>query len=667
MMKLNRYPITRLWLLTLPVLTVALFLFGTLAQSSNMIDNSGFEKSTSGWTLSDPGRCSAADGISHGGQKSLAITCSDGPDFITARQIHTVQGGGILHFNAWVKLADLRGTGTYMTISWYDSGGRVVERYYSSAIVGTLDWTQVSIDQRVPNGAVRLAIGLHTYPECSGMVWYDDVSAEIKDETTLRAMLRYPAYRSTIYAGQDKHATVGVEVAGNSTHPVDSLSASAVVQDRDGQEISPLVSASPASSGWSDIRLSLADAKSGNYRVLVRLKDRETGDELGKQEIDLRISDSPPPQVYVDEHSRCIVDGKPFFPVGFYTWGADREHVADLDRVVEWKFNTLIHYNLIAGRDAASVKRYLDEAERRGLKVLVSTKDCYDNFRQAPVRFDRWEGPKSTREGAVETLKGHSAILGWYINDERSDFFLPQINHTYDYIRNTDPDHLVYQVLTREQDAAAHVACTDALGTDYYPVYDFYSDKLPKVRVETVADTANRVRESVMGSRSMWQVVECSKMGSEGRSPTFQEIMCEAYLALTSGARGLFFFCLPYALENGDQQMQVLKSLGEEMERLRPFALGIDAGPVQSVVASSKEIHALTRVANGDVYVLAVNPTDNNIKAAFRTGPGLSYSSVQRYTPGSQPRWLPIVNHIFADNIESLGTRLYKFSNAAPL
>lgn len=667
MMRSNRSPMVSLWLLAIPLLTVVMLLFGTLPQSANMITNPGFEDSNTGWFINNSSQCSVVDGVSHEGQKSLAILCNGEQDFITAKQSFAVQGGGVLHFSAWVKLSSFRGTGTYMTISWYGSARNVIQQYYSSNIVGTLDWTQVSVDQRVPAGATRLSIGLHTYPDCTGIVWYDDVTAEIKDETTLRAMLRYPSYRGTIYDGQDKHVTVGVEIAGSSAHPISSLIASAAVQDKDGQEVSSAVNAGTSSLGWSDIRLPMADVKPGSYRVIVRLKDQATGEELGRQEMDLRISEDPPPQVYIDEYGRCVVDGKLFFPVGFYTWGADQEHIDDMDRVLDWKFNTLINYNLLLGRDTASVKRYLDEAARRGIKVMVSTKDCYDNFRKEPVEFDRWDGPKNVREGAVDTLKGHPAILGWYINDERSDFFIPQINSAYDYIRNVDPGHLVYQVLTHDQDAVAHLACTDAIGTDYYPVYDYYSEKLPKIRMETVTDTANRVRSAVMGSRGMWQVVECSHMGSEGRPPTFQEMMCEACLTLTSGVRGVFFFCLPYALEDGTQQTQALQSLGNEMERLRPFALGVDAGPTQSVAASDKQINLLSRVSNGVVYVLAVNPTQNSITTTFRTGAGMTYSSVERFAPGARTRRLPIQDHMFSDDIEPLGTRLYKFSNATLL
>lgn len=652
---------------TLLLLAALLLLLSVVIQNATLAVGSGFEDgSNDHWEVSSSDRCRIVSDAAHTGVKSLRMTCNGESHFASARQTKSVDGRGTLHFSAWVKLSEVQGTGTYFTISWYDDRDNLVDLYYSSTIVGTLDWTELKLISRVPADAKTYTIGLHIHPAPGGTVWYDDVSAEIEDEVTLRALLRSPGYRGELRPNRDKEIVVGAEVDGSADHPIDTLSASVTVLAEDGCVVGQAEKTDLAENNWENIRVNLDSAAPGQYRAVARLTVRQTGEELRRQELTFSVlgQDRPAPSVYIDEHNRCVVNGELFFPVGYYTWGTDRTHIAALDKVVETKFNCLVHYNVISDRTIHHAARYMDAANDHGLKILISTKHCYDNFSTDPIRFGSWEGALPVLRGAVTTFKSHPALLGWYINDERSDFFLPQIGRAYDYITENDPDHIIYQVLRRAQYPALHVASSGALGTDCYPVHLYYSGKSANISMEEVGRATDLVRNATMGARAVWEVVECGQITSNGRPPTFKEMMCESYMALTRGARGLFYFCLPYALRDGDQQMQSLKALGEELEKVRPIALGVDVASTDAVIVSDKRISALTRATNDSLYVMAVNPSDELIHVTFRLGPNVQGRSVERHAPNVPTRLITIRTHEFIDAIEPLGTRVYKLPDS---
>jgi len=640
-------------------LAVSLSLISALSDDTNGVDNPGFEDKSGGrWTFHPSSRCLITDEVSHTGKHSLSIVCNKESDFATARQTVSISDQGTFNFSVWIKLSELKGLGTYFSLSWQDAQGKVIDRYYSSPVVGTLEWTKIEVKQRVPDGAKALMIGLHTNPKCSGTVWYDDIQIDIKNELEMRSLIIYPNYRSQIYHGQKKQVIIGVDITETTDHPLSSLGLSVQVLSKDGRTISEARKDKLNEADWQSISLDLKEASPGDYQAVVRLIDNNSKQELKFQKLNFSIlgQNAPLPAVYFDEHNRCIVNGKLFFPLGYYTWGVD---VKDLDCVADTNFNCIIHYNLFSQCKIPEAIRYLDEVNSRGLKFIASTNRCYDNFTSDPIIFDSWQGPKQVLQGAVKTLKDHPALLAWYTNDERSDFFIPQLEQAYNYIKTADPDHPTYQVLTRKQPVVYHVGSTDALGTDCYPVYEFYTREQSKIELEDVVEATELVRNAVMGARPVWEVIECCKIASDGRPPTFEEMLCESYLAIAHGARGLFFFCLPYAQRDGDVQMQRLKDLGEEMEKVRPVALGTDIGPEDSLKTTDKRISVLTRSTPYGIFAIAVNPSSDKIKAEFQIR---NVSSVEVHTPKSPSCRISVSNNSFTDEIEPMGTRLYKLS-----
>lgn len=170
-----------------------------------------------------------------------------------------------------------------------------------------------------------------------------------------------------------------------------------------------------------------------------------------------------------------------------------------------------------------------------------------------------------------------------------------------------------------------------------------------------------------MRAKPVWMVGECSTIRYDGihpsnRPPTYEEIMCEAYQGIINGARGLMFFNLSDLLRfDGENQWQIVKRVGDELFKIQPVMLGIDADTKQTSVSNPK-ISVLTRSVNDDLYVLAVNPYNVNIPVEFKIWDPKGASKAIEDPFNQNTSSITISNGKFTDTIESLGTRIYKLS-----
>ena len=130
------------------------------------------------------------------------------------------------------------------------------------------------------------------------------------------------------------------------------------------------------------------------------------------------------------------VDGQPFFPVGMY--------VHDLS-ASDWQWaenaglNTVVAYtnggnstrNLT---DVTKARSFLDAAASHRIKVFLSLKEIWkSNYDSAVAAF-------------VTKLREHSALLGWYVNDEFPPSRIPALEQRQKLLSELDPHHVTYSV-----------------------------------------------------------------------------------------------------------------------------------------------------------------------------------------------------------------------------
>ena len=129
-------------------------------------------------------------------------------------------------------------------------------------------------------------------------------------------------------------------------------------------------------------------------------------------------------EVGFDPAGRMMIDGKTVFAVGLYVVEEPRhlpdqraDILARLDDIRNSPFDLLVDYGNVFGTDPQRIE-LLDEYQRRGLRVFVNLEGMYP---------DRWLAAGAPYAGltaqqaisrAIEPIKNHPAVLGWYICDE---------------------------------------------------------------------------------------------------------------------------------------------------------------------------------------------------------------------------------------------------------
>jgi hypothetical protein len=367
---------------------------------------------------------------------------------------------------------------------------------------------------------------------------------------------------------------------------------------------------------------------------------------------------------YVDEHNRLIVDGKPFFPLGWYCNG----NVGYLNEVADSPFNCLLDYG-INGRPLDKIREYLDAAHACGIKLIYCMNDLYPAATYHK-QLGPWTGNQDMARGVISTFKDHPAVLAWYLNDELPVEMIPDLMRYYDLVRSTDPGHPTFIVHFAPDIIPDFVPTTDVLGIDVYPV-----PTRPLTRVSEMTDVGMR---ATRGLKPLWMVLQAfawyqysppedpKTTGGRGRIPTANELRtgraptreeerCMTYLALTHGAMGLIYYSY-YDLRVLPQYQEMwgwMKQIGAEVRELSPVLLSPTKLPVE-VRGDSHKIHAVLKEHEGKWYLLAVNGETTPAKAQF-TLPGAAASvrvMFEEHTPSLAGRTLtdefaPYAAHVY--------------------
>jgi hypothetical protein len=485
----------------------------------------------------------------------------------------------------------------------------------------------------------------------------------------LRALIRYPGYRNTIFPGQAKRCDVRIGTIGNGTINSGILTINVTVQNSDKSVNIKQSKPYDGSWIWNDVSLNLTNATPGSYQVKVEAVKAVNQSRVFGHTFDVNIAslDTPLPKVYIDEYNRTVKDGQLFFPLGYYTSHAD---TSIMDNIVETGFNTMMSYGL-PSQSSTTIDGALKNAEARNLNVIFSLKDTFDNTKWA---IKNWRDPAGAAHtggfdimqalaGSFKDKDQYPALLAWYIGDELDVKYLPQLQERYDWLRQNDYDHPVWQVVYKGQSMSGRLNTTDILGVDHYPIRQYKLNDTKTIEYINFTLASWTAMDASMYSRPLWMVPEC-KSDTGVRPATYTEMINYAYQGLVNGARGLIYYNLdnllhdPDSSAQADESLRTMKQVGDHLNALVPIALGIDASPEQSLSPKDGRIYILTRVVGNDLYALAVNPFDQAISTTF-----ISKSSITEIAvglPGNPERTISPEGSMFSDDFGPLETRVYR-------
>lgn len=373
--------------------------------------------------------------------------------------------------------------------------------------------------------------------------------------------------------------------------------------------------------------------------------------------------------VYVDENNNTIVDGKPFFPIGWYDsmnppYGSP-DHI---DEIAKGPFNCILDYstNRLSKSDMLS---FLDRVQAKGMKLIYCMNDLHPEA--TDFRSSSWEGIKGNEKIAsavISAYKNHPAILAWYLNDELPKSMEPGLAGYYRRVASADPNHPCFIVLCTMPEVKYFPETTDIMGVDPYPV--------PESPVTKVSEAADTARLAVDGHKPTWMALQAfawyqhhsdnpdrGHIPTEaelktGRAPSYEESRCMTYLALTHGAKGLIYWCY-YDMKQLPQYNEMwagMKKIGGEVKSLSPVLLSSD--DLREVKCSSPEIHTKLKIFHGELYLIAVNAGLTQRNVTFDLGRKISPTATEIF----EKRNLRNGRSTLTDSFKPLEAHVYRIA-----
>lgn len=202
----------------------------------------------------------------------------------------------------------------------------------------------------------------------------------------------------------------------------------------------------------------------------------------------------------------------------------------------EAPFNTIMSYRV-------PTDEQMDTFAKHGIKAIVGFSNYFyglaKEFKTQDEEYDFFTN-------SINRLKGHPALLAWYLHDEIPLGYLPRLKVRQRLAHELDPDHPTWGVVCLPYNTGFLLETFDICGNDPYPVYhDGKKDLYKSWHWPQLS------RQLTCRSRGVWQVPQAfswanyqklAEVKGESRTPTFDEMRTMAYQQIAGGANGLLFY-----------------------------------------------------------------------------------------------------------------------------
>ena len=583
-------------------------------ETPDLVRNPGFEEGAAGWSL--PAAYSVVEDAAHAGKGCLRLVNADKSTYVLATQKIGARPGRMYRFGAWMKTQAVAGndSGATICMEWYGEKG-YLGGAYPSGKKGDNDWYRVETTTGpIPKEATSISLALYLRKGMTGTAWFDDVTVERAYPPALDAALLKPNYRGRLAAdARDQRVLVRARVGEYMEGGVQAEKTRLTCTLLRGEEKVLAREVKRPKPGDIDISLDVRRLPVGDYRVQVELFLPD-GKSLARREFDLRKvpAGAPQPRVWIDEHNRTLVDGKPFFPLGWYfgPGPGDKEYLPHLDRVAATPFTTIMCYGINSG-GVEKVRTYLDALAARNLKAIYSIKDVYEGTAYFGKSVLGFSGEEAIVRGVVGAFREHPAVLAWYVNDELPPAVRDRLEARYRLVKEIDPDHPTWAVLYQVDQLSEYLGTADVLGTDPYP--------LPSRPVTMAGDWTRKSAAISGGMRPLWQVPQAFDWGcyrkdeaEKSRAPSLDEERVMTYLCLIHGAHGLIYYSY-FDLQRDrlgfEKRWSDMLVVANEVKQLEPALLSAAPAPKMEVRADQPAVEWAARADDaGNRYVLMANP-----------------------------------------------------------
>jgi hypothetical protein len=590
------------------------------------------------------------------GTACLRFSSTDARQYVLCTQKVPVGPGWKCQFSGWVKTRDVEGpeSGATLCMEWSGPDGKWLGGSYPGGIRGTRDWTRIEGVACIPPQAQNVRLSCYLRHGMTGTAWFDDVTLVRVADPPLSTLLLSPVYRGRIdgTGPASIRARIRWNLKERGLKPAEvSLRAHLIAAqgpalhtlERRPQDEAPL-----------DLEIPCVTLEPGHYRLTICLLDR-AGKTLQQDVLPIeRVASDFRPACVIDAHRRLLVHGRPFFPIGMY-WSTIKED--DLRMFGESKFNCIMPYG-------SPTRAQMDLAEKYGQRVIYSIKDWYAGSTYCPraIRTKADEEPLVRQR--VREMRDHPALLAWYLNDELSQTFIPQLEAHQRWVAEEDAGHPTWAVLYQYREVAAYRNTFDVIGTDPYPIGR-------KPASEAAVWTAETLRQ-VDGVRPLWQVPQLHNWANYEKNPahpeklhtpSFDEVRSMAWQCIAEGATGLVFYSWGDVKRNPDVPFDVqwagLKRIAAEIDSLAAVLLSVEPAPRitahDDTAAQPAWLHSLVRRHQGKLYLFAVNDGDGQGRITWTLS-----TPVKSVRVHGKPQAIGSSGSTFADALKPLAVTVYE-------
>lgn len=579
------------------------------AASGEMIANAGFEQGENGWSLSNG--WSVAEDVGRGGSKALVWENADASHYSASHYSVAFEPGGVYRFEAWVKVVDGGSEKPVVSMEWYDAEGKWLSASYAHVVTDndpdTDGWMRYrGVSRTLPVNVARGSVLCFLPRGCTGKVLFDDFSLVPIGMNTIE-YLQCSAYHNT-FTDEDGIIRFAASVHLNTVkHPLDTVQAMFSLKEDDG-----VVREHVISKFGADRAEFAVDAKSvalGAQEVKIRIVKRDGSGDIAEATRKVTKVEQPVRRrVGIDRLGRALLDGKPFFPLGMY---ADKPNIKSIAQYKKGPFNFVVQYGNVTTNS-------LNLWQSIGVYVAASP-NCYSKRRIMTI-----EESRAFALRRYETIGRHPALFAWYIMDEASPDYVPNIAAANELLHEIDPDHPTFAVTDKPGDVRALLPCYDVIGMDPYPIGNHGG----RAKLEICSKWVDEARAGMFDLRSMWHVPQAfdwswyrpKEVGKtrDMRMPTRAELANMTWQGIAAGANGVCsyaFHAIQKRLkgEEFDHVWGAICDVAREVKSMEPVLLS-DGEPTCVRDVPSSLIVRTYRLADKD-WALIVNRTARPVVA----------------------------------------------------
>lgn len=585
--------------------------------------NSGKEN----WNLGKNGFSIASGGVM--GTKALYAQCKSG-NLQPAQLKIKVKPGAVYNISFQFRTKDFkvkdakRMSVIFGGIQTFDSDGKSLkgQNFWGSAANIGEDWKTYKGSVTIPANAVEDAIlridfdWWHT-----GEIWIDEILLEGTGTTATI----FPAAPSNLALDDAGRISLRAWFV-NAPMSADELALQVTVNERT-KLLNP------------DDKL-LFSGEFGNFEtpvVSVNAKLLNLKEKLIVAEHSYQLSRTPVLSrgVRVEADGRTLVDGKPFLPIGTFTYQQMMDE--DYKRLQEAGFNFVSFgicfrdQNGVSSNSPEKMHRLLDMLKQYDLKAVIQFVLMVPQKEQIRQRLEPSFGsaaaPAEIMKLVGKTLGGNPSLLAYYISDENPRGELPDLQHNREHLAAVDPNHPALTLTNNRNDLPFYAASGDILVYDIYP---FGSQSGVGQSPDTLEQADKDFSAIVALGIPFWLCTQgfdwaVHRKKSDEKMPTEKELTALPLLGAIYGAKGFYYYSYHEVFHKGNavdpehskKMWPRIAASSKLLKELSPFILGCTQLPPLTIIEEKAIVRgkALQNDVGGmAVLLVATTPASTSAK-----------------------------------------------------